>query len=113
MRDTTRDVQTCYGDIIFWLGKPLDLLAVSQLNNRTEEESYRVTIKLLRKEIQDKQILSITHCISIEKWVHKRDIKNKLLNMTEVSASCHMEFESESTKRLSNAVQEQRQVLIK
>ena len=45
IRETARKTQTCYGDIVFLLGKPhqlvvsepLDLLAVSQLNNRTEE----------------------------------------------------------------------------
>ena len=109
IRETAREVQTCYGDIMFWLGKPylllvsepLDLLAVSLLNNRTEEELYRVTIKLLRKPIQAGFKYSTLY-FDREAGTLSEEFKNKLLNMTGVSASCHMEFESENTKRLSN-----------
>ena len=77
------------------VSEPLDLLAVSQLNNRTEEEMYRVTIKLLRKPIQAR-FKYITLYFNREVGTLTEEFKNKLLNMTGVSSSCQMEFESET-----------------
>lgn len=57
---TTRQLQTAYGDVMFWLGKPylviilqpLELLIGVKLSNRSEEELYKATNKLLTKPIK-------------------------------------------------------------
>ena len=57
---TTRELQTAYGDVMFWLGKPylvivlqpLELLLITKVRNRSEEELYKATNKLLTKPIK-------------------------------------------------------------
>lgn len=57
---STREIQTGYGDIMFWLGKPylvivlepLSIILKSNLKNRSEEELYRATNKLLSKPMK-------------------------------------------------------------